>query len=68
MIKLYCLLDTVIPCIIFSSVLLLAVACEKPFSEREVFGLVIHGGAGTIKKEDMTAEKEAPTRRNSPGH
>jgi beta-aspartyl-peptidase (threonine type) len=36
-------------------------ACEKAPTEGEIV-MVIHGGAGTIKKENMTAEREATYR------
>ena len=37
--------------------------CGKPtVNNQAVYGLVIHGGAGTITKEKMTPEKEAEYR------
>ena len=35
---------------------------EKQVSEKAEYALVIHGGAGTIKKENMTPEREAAIR------
>ena len=37
----------------------MATSCKEESSPATRFGLVIHGGAGTIKKENMTAEREA---------
>ncbi|MDP6837280.1 MAG: isoaspartyl peptidase/L-asparaginase [Candidatus Marinimicrobia bacterium] len=37
----------------------MATSCKEESSPATRFGLVIHGGAGTIKKEKMTAEREA---------
>lgn len=48
--------------------LLIFVGCEEPEKEPETthgspsFGIVLHGGAGTILKENMTAETEAAYR------
>ncbi|MCB0292714.1 MAG: isoaspartyl peptidase/L-asparaginase [Calditrichaeota bacterium] len=48
--------------------LLMSVACEEPEAKPEAatgapaFGIVLHGGAGTILKENMTAETETAYR------
>lgn len=46
--------------IVLSAVMLLAGGAHADSDSR--FGLVLHGGAGTIKKENMTAEVEAEYR------
>jgi len=43
---------------IIMTIILVLFAC-KDNTDRTVFGLVIHGGAGTITKENMSPEKEA---------
>lgn len=43
--------------------LLLTLGCQVKTETKPTFGIVIHGGAGTILKENMTAEKEAAYRR-----
>lgn len=48
--------------IIFSLVVCFFLGCEKPIKKSEPsnnFAIVIHGGAGTILKKNMTPEKEA---------
>ena len=42
--------------------LLLTLGCQATKETKPTFGIVIHGGAGTILKENMTAEKEAAYR------
>lgn len=46
--------------------LLLLAGCDAPeheaISEPPAFGIVLHGGAGTMRKENMTAETEAAYR------
>ena len=42
--------------------LLLTLGCQAKTETKPTFGIVIHGGAGTILKENMTAEKEAAYR------
>lgn len=37
-------------------------AAQKPAQQRAEYALVIHGGAGTIRKEDLSPEKEAAIR------
>lgn len=43
-------------------ILILTSRCQNP-SEQDVFGLAIHGGAGTISKGAMTSEMETAYRR-----
>jgi len=44
---------------VFVFFLLLLAACNQPQSKNSGWALAIHGGAGTILKENMTPEKEA---------
>jgi len=48
--------------ILLGGVILMSISCEQSSPKEHPFGLVIHGGAGTILRDHMTPEMEAQYR------